>query len=140
MNAFLRGTVFAGLSLVGAIAMAETVEMKIGASTYEVTLLENDTAKSLVSQLPLSLKFEDFGPGTERIAYLPKKLALGSAPRSTSPVRGDLTYYSPWGNLAAFRTRFRESEGLIPLGHMNEQAIQALEKSGGQAVELKLKR
>ena len=119
--------------------MAETIEMQIGSTAYPVELLENDAARSLVSQLPLSLQFEDFGNGTERIAYLKRKLSTGSAPRSSEPVRGSLAYYAPWGNLAAFRKPFRRSEGLVPLGSLGPEAIKALERSGGAPVLLRRK-
>lgn len=113
--------------------MAEDIGMTIDGVTHRVSLLENDAAKSLIAKLPFEIAFEDYG-ATERIAYPSEGLALGKAPRRTTPVRGDITYYSPWGNLAVFLQDFRQSEGLVPLGHMDDKAVEALKKSGKQLV------
>ena len=93
-------------ALLGEIAMAQDIEMVIGEHTYTITLNDNDAAKSLVSRLPMTLTFENFGR-YERIAYLKPTLTIGNAPRSTDPKTGDFTYYIPWGNLAAFVADFR---------------------------------
>lgn len=42
------------------------------------------------------------------------------------------------GNLAAFVRPFRLSEGLVPLGHMDEAAIEALRRGGRARVRLEL--
>ncbi|GAB7216701.1 cyclophilin-like fold protein [Dickeya oryzae] len=56
--------------------------------------------------LPLTLKLEDYA-GTEKIAYLPRKLTTQGAPAGIDPDVGYLTYYAPWGNLAIFLSGFR---------------------------------
>ena len=76
-------------------------------------------------QLPLELKFENYG-GIEKISYLPKELDISNAPKSCTPKTYDLTYYSPWGNLAFFTKDFRHSNGLIPLGKI-ESGFENLE-------------
>lgn len=81
-----------------------------------IVVLENNSAsKSLLNQLPLNLKFENYG-NIEKISYLSKKLNIDDSPKSCTPKTYDLTYYSPWGNLAFFTEDFRHSNGLIPLG------------------------
>lgn len=90
-----------------------------------VTLEDNSASRSLLSQLPLELKFENYG-STEKISYLPKKLDITGAPGSCTPKTYDLTYYSPWGNLAFFIKDFRNSNGLIPLGRI-EKGFENLE-------------
>ena len=109
--------------------MAEDIGMTIDGVTYRVALLENDATKSLIEKLPLEVSFEDYG-STERIAYPDGGLTVGGAPRRTTPVRGDITYYAPWGNVAVFVHDFRLSEGLVPLGHMDDKAVDALKTSG----------
>ena len=115
--------------------MAMDIGMTIAGETYRVTLLGNDAAKDLAGRLPLEVVFEDYG-STERISYLDRRLVIGNAPVRTEPARGDLAYYAPWGNLAAFVKPFRMSEGLVPLGRMDEDAIEALRQSGGERVRL----
>ena len=51
--------------------------------------------------LPLTLAVRDFHH-TEKIADLPARLATADAPPGTAARAGDVTYYSPWGNLAIF--------------------------------------
>ncbi|MCI7664963.1 MAG: cyclophilin-like fold protein [Fusobacterium mortiferum] len=84
-----------------------------------VGLDDNSASRSLLNQLPLDLKFENYG-STEKISYLPKELDISNAPGSCSPKTYDLTYYSPWGNLAFFIKDFRNSNGLIPLGRIEK--------------------
>lgn len=80
-----------------------------------VLLEDNSASRSLLAQLPLEIKFENY-ENTEKISYLPKKLDISEAPKSCTPQIYDLTYYSPWGNLAFFTEDFRYSNGLVPLG------------------------
>lgn len=127
------------LMTAGECAMAEDIAMTIGKSVYTVTLLQNDAAKDFASKLPMTLAFEDYA-SIERIAYPKEKLSLGSAPREATPVRGDFAYYAPWGNLCAFVRPFRASSGLVPLGHMDEAAIAALQASGNTPVTFSRKR
>lgn len=90
-----------------------------------VALEKNSATKSLLVQLPLELKFENYG-GIEKISYLPKELDISNVPKSCTPKTYDLTYYSPWGNLAFFTKDFRHSNGLIPLGKI-ESGFENLE-------------
>ena len=46
-----------------------------------VLLEDNSASRSLLAQLPLEIKFENYG-STEKISYLPKKLDISEAPKS----------------------------------------------------------
>lgn len=50
------------------------------------------------------------------------------------PAAGDLAYYMPWGNLAVFLHAFRESDGLVPLGRLTPDGLEALAKSSDRPV------
>ena len=129
--AFLMGL---SLFLLGGPLMAsQTIALETGSRTAFLELNDTDAAKDFLSRLPLSLIFEDYG-ATERIAYLKTPLTLGSSPRQTTPVRGDFTYYAPWGNIAVFRKDFRLTEGLTPLGTLTKEALEAIETSGKSPV------
>lgn len=131
---FLRAAAFtAAAAFISGAVMAETIQMQAGGKTYSIVLLDNDAARSFASQLPLKLRFEDYGQ-VERIAYLKKKLSLGSAPQSHTPRRGEFNYYAPWGNICAFTGPFRHSPGLVPLGRMDEDAIEAIRGSASTEV------
>lgn len=102
--------------------------MTVDGQEISVTLLDNPTARALWEQLPLTLMFEDYN-GTEKIAYPPEELSQEGAPASYDPSAGDVTVYGPWGNIAIFYQDFRDSAGLIPIGHIDT----GLELLSGQA-------
>ncbi|MDU1910707.1 cyclophilin-like fold protein [Fusobacterium sp.] len=102
-----------------------------------VALEDNRAAESLLKQLPLTLRFEDYS-NTEKISYLPEKLDVSQAPDSCTPHTGDLTYYSPWGNLAFFYKDFGYSKGLILLGKI-ESGMEEL-KELDKALSVKIER
>ena len=92
-----------------------------------------------MKRLPISQPFENFGK-LERITYLKPALDTGKDALTASPKRGDLAYYIPWGNLCVFLIGGNApSEDLVILGHMSEEALTALEKSGKNRVELRVK-
>lgn len=113
---------FALLLVVGLNASALARELpklllSVEDGSLTLTLEDNSAARSLLSQLPLTLTFEDYN-GTEKIAYPPEGLDLSDAPESCDPDVGTLAYYAPWGNLCIFYQDFRYSEGLVPLGKL----------------------
>lgn len=124
-----------GLMACGVLS-AQTIEVQLGEKAGTIELNVNDAARSLLEQMPLKLKFEDFG-SAERIAYLPQKLKLGSSPTSCAPSEGDLTYYIPWGNLAVFVKGWRPSNDLVPLGKLSDQALEIIKSSSNRTIEIK---
>ncbi len=99
-------------------AMAETAgKVRLTSRGGEAIAVLDDTpaARDFLSMLPLELTFRDYN-GTEKISYLPRKLATQGYPSSCTPEAGAFTYYAPWGNLALFYRGFRHSDGLVPLG------------------------
>ncbi len=136
MKLLTTAAIMACLLLSGNV-MAQNIQIKVGDKSFACELNGNDAAKDLASNLPLKLKFEDFG-STERISYLPKSLNLGSAPRSCDPQKGDITYYVPWGNIAVFVRDFRPSDNLVPLGKLSPEALKAIRESGSKEVEINL--
>ncbi len=124
-------------ALFSSTVMSQTIEFVVDNQAYPAELNGNDAAKSLVSQLPITLVFDNFG-SLERIATPPKSLSLGSAPQECDPVRGTISYYIPWGNLAIFKGSFRHSPDLVPLGEMSEEALKAVETSGKKPVTIRL--
>lgn len=105
---------------------AERIKFSFEEKEIVVLLRDNSAAKSLLEQLPLTLKFENYG-GIEKISYPPEKLDISKAPNNYTPSAGDLTYYAPWGNLAFFHKDYRNSDGLVPLGRI-ESGIENLQE------------
>ena len=109
------------------------ISFTIGGETVYATLYDNSVARDLVSRLPLTLEFSDYN-GTEKIAYLPggsEAWDLSDAPTSCTPSAGDITMYSPWGNLAIFYRDFRVSNGLVPVGSLDDGAIELFAAQDG---------
>lgn len=105
---------------------AERIKFSFEEKEIVVLLRDNSATKSLLEQLPLILKFENYG-GIEKISYPPEKLDISKAPNNYTPSAGDLTYYAPWGNLAFFHKDYRNSDGLVPLGRI-ESGIENLQE------------
>ena len=93
------------------------IKMTIAGQIITATLEESHSARDFFAMLPLTLPLEDYA-GTEKIAYLPRKLTTQDAPKGIDPDAGDITYYAPWGNLAIFYRDFGYSTGLIKLGRI----------------------
>lgn len=94
------------------------LKMLVDGQELDVTLYDTPAANALYDMLPLTLTFEDFGH-TEKIAYLETQLPTEGEPDEFDPDVGDLCLYAPWGNLSIFYQDFRNSNGLISLGHID---------------------
>jgi hypothetical protein len=110
------------------------MKIRINVDGARLTATLDDTAASrdFVSLLPLTLTLEDYN-GTEKISDLPKKLSTKDAPAGIDPSIGDITYYSPWGNLAIFYKDFAYSRGLVKLGRI-DSGIEAFDRPGTRSV------
>lgn len=94
------------------------VKLTIDGQEFDVTLYDTPAANALYDMLPLELTFEDFN-GIEKIAYMDNELPTDGEPDEFDPDVGDLCLYAPWGNLSIFYKDFRNSNGLISLGHID---------------------
>jgi hypothetical protein len=135
------GWLVVALSLVLARSLAsgeEASSMKIrltfDGKAVEATLLDNATARDLLSLLPMTLTLEDYN-STEKVGYPPRKLSTAGAPAGVDPSVGDIAYYAPWGNLAIFYKDFGYSRGLIGLGRI-DSGIEALSVPGSLKVTI----
>jgi hypothetical protein len=113
------------------------IQIVIGKTVLSATMHNNPTTMDFLSMLPLTLKLEDYAK-TEKISYLPRKLSVKDAPSGSDPSPGDISYYSPWGNLAIFYRDFGYSNGLIILGKL-DSGIELLSKYEG-SIEVRLMR
>ena len=105
-----------------------------GQSVYG-TLEDNSVSRDLISRLPLTLTFSDYS-NTEKIASLPDGSAewdTSDAPDSCTPAAGDIAMYAPWGNLSVFYRSFRHSDGLVPLGKLDDGGAEKFAAMGGDS-------
>lgn len=103
------------------------LKVTIGDVVLTATLTDNPTAKDFISLLPLTVKLDDYA-NSEKIFYPERKLSTQGA-GSINAVAGDITYYSPWGNVAIFYKDFGQSSSLIRIGKFDGN-IEVLKKSG----------
>lgn len=96
---------------------AAKIRLSFNGKEMIVTMEENGAANDFMSMLPLDLTFEDY-VAKEKISMLPRRLSSQDNPAGTAAESGDLTYFSPWGNLAFFYKDFHYADGLIPLGRI----------------------
>ena len=104
------------------------IRFKLEHSTLTATLDDNAASREFAALLPLSLTLTDYAQ-TEKISEIPKKLSTQGAPSRIMPLRGDITYYAPWGNLALFYKDGHDSPGLVRLGKI-ESGLEALQRPG----------
>jgi hypothetical protein len=100
-----------------ATTMGNTINIIVGNKTFTATLEDNDTAKALVNQLPLTVDMSDHN-GNEKYNNLSVNLLED---KSTIPGRineGDLMLY---GNncLVIFYKTFNTSYSYVKLGHID---------------------
>lgn len=100
------------------------IALTVDGTTLTATLNNSAAAESFAALLPVTLTIRDFHL-TEKIADLPTRLDTTGAPAGTAARPGDITYYSPWGNLAIFYRDFDHSPGLVALGRI-EGSLDAL--------------
>ena len=98
-------------------AFTQNTRIKLTFNNNEIyaVITNSNAGNDFLSLLPMNLKIEDFN-NTEKISYLSKKLNTQNEPDGITPKAGDITYYTPWGNIAIFYKNFRYSNNLIYLG------------------------
>jgi hypothetical protein len=110
------------------------IEMVSGERRWRISIADSPPARDFLAQLPLRLTLEDYA-GTEKIADLPRKLTREGAPAAITPIKGDVTFYAPWGNLAIFYEDGHHSPGLVRLGQI-EGDVAGLSGSGPLEVSI----
>lgn len=97
---------------------------------------DNDSARDFAALLPLDLILKDYA-STEKIADLPSRLSMTGTSEACTPRVGDISFYSPWGNLAIFYEDGHLSSGLIRLGRL-VSGVDAMRCTGPLAVRVDL--
>ena len=108
----------------------ENMKLKITIGDREITatFVNNETAKDFASLLPLTVNLNDYA-STEKVFDLSRKLSTTGAPAGVDPEPGDITYYSPWGNIAIFYRDFGYSNGLVKIARI-DSGIEVLQVPG----------
>ena len=117
----------------------EGMKIKISINDREVTatMFDNAAARDFVSLFPLTLTLKDYNR-IEKVSDLPKRLSTVGSSSSYAPVIGDICYYSPWGNLCIFYKPFSNSSGLVLIGKIDGNGIEAFTVSDSLAVKFEV--
>ena len=99
------------------------ISVTASGSTVVFELNDNQAARGLYEQLPMTVAVENFS-NNEKIFYPPEELDTSDAPLAEGGA-GTLAYYAPWGDVVMFYDEYSENSSLYELG----QAV-----SGGELV------
>jgi len=103
---------------VSKIQKVYNIQIELDGAVISATLDDNPTVRDFIARLPLTVELKDYA-STEKVGFLPHKLSTQNAPPGSTPVVGDISYYTPWGNLAIFYKNFAYSAELVRLGRIS---------------------
>ena len=100
-------------------ATTETlIRVNIGDTILTARLWDNATARDLITQLPLTLPFSDYG-SQEKLATLPRKLSMEGAPAGDDPRPREIGYYAPAGVIVFYYEDVGYFSGIVRLGQFD---------------------
>lgn len=102
----------------------------VGDQTVTATMEPNAAARDFLARLPLEVTLNDFNNITEKIFYPNPPLRTDGVTRGCTPVRGDITIYTPWENVAIFCKNGSKSNQLIKIGRIDGDGIETLSVAG----------
>jgi hypothetical protein len=103
------------------------IRIIIGDQTFTAQLADNPTARDLLDQLPLTLRFRDFN-GVEKIAKLPRPLTMDGVPAGDDPEINDIGYYAPSGDLVLYYGDVGYFNGIVRIGRLDDEDMSVIER------------
>jgi hypothetical protein len=100
--------------------------INLGDRTFTAQLADNPTARDLVDQLPLTLRFRDFNR-VEKIAELPRPLTMDGVPAGADPEINDIGYYAPSGDLVLYYGDVGYFNGIVRIGRLHAEDMSVIE-------------
>lgn len=111
----------------------------VGESTFTATLYDNECVKDFISLLPITLTLVDYNRKV-RSSRLPKRLNINEIENGINILAGNISYYTPFGNLCIFYHDSGISFCQISLGKIEKNGIEAIRKiTGSGPVEVTFK-
>lgn len=95
----------------------KTLNITIGSTTFNAKLEDNDTAKALMAQLPLTVNLSELN-GNEKFIYLPGNLSSNESSNPGTINEGDIMLYGK-NCLVLFYKTFKTSYSYVKLGHIS---------------------
>lgn len=112
------------------------INLRVGESVFTATMYENRSVKDFASLLPITLTLGEYNR-EERSSRLPKRLAGDEIADGVNVSAGDISYYAPFRNLCIYYQDSDLSFCQIPLGRIEDAAIEAIRcMSGSGPVEV----
>jgi hypothetical protein len=102
------------------------IRITIGDQTFTAQLADN-TARDLIDQLPLTLRFRDFNR-VEKIAELPRPLTMEGVPAGDDPEINDIGYYAPSGDLVLYYGDVGYFKGIVRIGRLDAADMSVIER------------
>jgi hypothetical protein len=103
------------------------IRITVGDQTFTAQLADNPTARDLVDQLPLTLRFRDFN-GVEKIAKLPRPLTMDGVPAGADPEINDIGYYAPSGDLVLYYGDVGYFTGIVRICRVDAEHMSVIER------------
>jgi hypothetical protein len=95
--------------------------------SFNAQLADNPTARDLIDQLPLTLRFRDFNR-VEKIAKLPRPLTMEGVPVGDDPEINDIGYYAPSGDLVLYYGEVGCWNGIVRIGRLDAEDMTLIER------------
>jgi hypothetical protein len=99
-----------------------TIRITVDGQTRTARLADNPTARDLVDQLPLTLRFRDHNR-VEKNAKLPRLLTVDGAPAGIDPDINDLGYFAPTGDLVLYYGDAGYYDGIVRIGRFDDEGL-----------------
>jgi hypothetical protein len=104
-----------------------TIRITVDDQAITAQLADNPTAQDLAAQLPLTLSIRDFNR-QEKVAKLPRPLAMEGVPAGDDPEINDLGYYAPSGDLVFYYGDVGYFDGIVRIGRFSGQDMDVIER------------
>lgn len=126
MNKIILALLFCVLAASPAFA-AEKIKITIGDDEITATLLENSTAKDLMSLLPLTLSFRDYA-NAEKVARLPRNLDTSGAV-AYDPELSDIALFA--GEIVVYYKDQPYYPGIVPIAKIDGDGVKKFAEQRG---------
>lgn len=112
------------------------IRITIGDQTLDATVWDTPAGRDLLSQLPVTLHFEDLN-NAEKIGHLEHPLTMDGMPKGDDPQVGDLGWYAPWGNVVLYYGDVGYWDGIARIGRIHGDLSIISDQTGDFTATLK---
>jgi hypothetical protein len=103
------------------------IRITVSGQTFTAQLADNPTARDLIDQLPLTLRFRDFN-SVEKIAKLARPLTMDGVPPGDDAEINDIGYYAPSGDLVLYYGDVGYWNGIVRIGQLDAEDMSLIER------------